>query len=188
MFFERRVTETIALVPAYNEGEEEIMRTFLSFKKECREELQLIFFVDGVRKGGSDVNHNTLQALLNHFDFVKMGTTTPIARFGKDDLTALVADVCTLDDTLNATAEYVGQDRTDVVPHIGIRVWIKKNNSGKKQSQLKFFEYLSKRSVQPRYLLFVDSGTSSSSYLLPPYSSFSSAHSFPILLLRLKLT
>ena len=151
------------------------MRTFLSFKK-CKEELQLIFFVDGLRKGGSDVNHDTLQALLNHFDFVKMGMTAPIARFGKDDLLALVADVCTLDDTVNATTEYVGQDRFDVVPHIAIRVWIKKNNSGKKQSQLKFFEYLAKRSVQPRYLLFVDSGTSSSS------------HSFSILLLRLKLT
>jgi cellulose synthase/poly-beta-1,6-N-acetylglucosamine synthase-like glycosyltransferase len=159
MFFERHVGETLALVPAYNEGEEEIMRTFLSFKRECKEEVQLIFFVDGVRKSGTDVNHNTLQALLNHFDFIKMGKTAPIARFGKDDLAALVADVCTLDETMNATAEYVGQDRKDVVSHIAIRVWIKKNNSGKKQSQLKFFEYLGKRSVQPRYLLFVDSGT-----------------------------
>lgn len=159
MFFERHVMETLALVPAYNEGEEEIMRTFMSFKRQCKEEVQLIFFVDGVRKGGADVNHGTLQALLNNFDFVKMGKTAPIARFGKDDLAALVADVCTLDETKNATAVYVGQDRTDVVPHIAIRVWVKKNNSGKKQSQLKFFEYLGKRCVQPRYLLFVDSDT-----------------------------
>lgn len=160
LFFERHVMETLALVPAYNEGEEEIMRTYLSFKKECREELQLIFFVDGVLKSGADINHNTLQALLNHMDFVKMGNTAPVARFGKDDLASLVADVRTLDDTKNATAEYVAIDRgTDAPSHIAVRIWIKKNNSGKKQSQLKFFEYLSMRSVQPRYLLFVDSDT-----------------------------
>lgn len=159
-FLDRHVCETLALVPAYNEGEEEIMRTFLSFKKECREEVQVIFFVDGVKKGGSDVNHGTLQALLNHFDFVKMGSTAPMAVFGKQDLAALVADVCTLPDTVNETAEYVGMDRApDAAANISLRIWIKKNNSGKKQSQLKFFEYLGHRSVQPRYLFFVDSDT-----------------------------
>lgn len=107
LFFERHVMETLALVPAYNEGEEEIMRTFLSFKKECREESQVIFFVDGVRKNGQAVNHTTLQALLNHFDFVKMGVNAPIARYGKEELQQLLDDVCTLDDTMNATMEYI---------------------------------------------------------------------------------
>jgi hypothetical protein len=84
--------ETVALVPAYNEGEEEIMRTFLSFKRECREGCSWSSSSTACARA-ADVNHNTLQALLNHFDFVKMGKTTPIARFGKDDLAALVADV-----------------------------------------------------------------------------------------------
>lgn len=159
LFFQRHVTNSLALVPAYNEGEEEIMRTFMSFKRECKEEVQVIFFVDGVKKNGSDVNHNTLGALLKNFDFIKMGVSGPIATYGKDDLHALVADVLTIGDEKNSTAEYLGQDRNEPVANIALRVWIKKNNSGKKQSQLKFFEYLGKRCVQPRYLLFVDSDT-----------------------------
>jgi hypothetical protein len=76
----------------------------LFFLRECREEVQVIFFVDGVIKSGASVNHGTLQALLNFFDFYKQETGE---RFGKEDLQALVADICTLDDKMNTTAECI---------------------------------------------------------------------------------
>lgn len=72
--------------------------------RECREEVQVIFYVDGVIKSGQSVNHDTLQALLNFFDFYNQQTSR---KFGKDDLKALIDDVCTLDDKMNATAECI---------------------------------------------------------------------------------
>ena len=47
----RHVCELIALGPAYNESENEIMRTYLSFKHHCKEETQVCAGGEGGGEG-----------------------------------------------------------------------------------------------------------------------------------------